>query len=91
MLVTFVGKSFDRHRIATRMALHKIRSSALTARHLDLHHVVRREHGRSWPDSRLRTAERSMHAGQLEQARSELTVAGVAWRPLTSDRIYVLS
>lgn len=60
VLVTYVGKSFDRHRIATRMALHGIRSPALTARHLDLYHVVRREHGKEWPDARLRTAEQRL-------------------------------
>lgn len=58
--VTFVGKSFDRHRIATRMALHKIRSPALTAPHLDLYHIVRREYGKAWPDARLRTVEQRL-------------------------------
>ena len=55
--VTFVGKSYDRHRIAARLAVHKIQAPILTDRHLDLYHVIRRECGRHWPDSRLRTAE----------------------------------
>ncbi len=55
--VTFVGKSYDRHRIAARLAVHKIQAPVLTDRHLDLYHVIRRECGRQWPDSRLRTAE----------------------------------
>ncbi|MBL8751106.1 MAG: ribonuclease H-like domain-containing protein [Planctomycetes bacterium] len=55
--VTFVGKSYDRHRIAARMAVHKVRSPVLTQRHLDLYHLVRRSHGRSLPDARLRTVE----------------------------------
>ena len=55
--VTFVGKSYDRHRIAARLAVHKIQAPVLTDRHLDLYHVIRRECGKHWPDSRLRTAE----------------------------------
>ena len=55
--VTFVGKSYDRHRIAARLAVHKIKAPILTDRHLDLYHVIRREFGKRWPDSRLHTAE----------------------------------
>lgn len=55
--VTFVGKSYDRHRIAARLAVHKVDAPVLTERHLDLYHVIRREYGKQWPDSRLRTAE----------------------------------
>lgn len=55
--VTFVGKSFDRHRIAARLAVHRIRAPVLTSRHLDLYHLVRRSHGKVLPDARLRTVE----------------------------------
>ncbi|MFT4512121.1 MAG: hypothetical protein ACI89X_000962 [Planctomycetota bacterium] len=55
--VTFVGKSYDRHRISARLAVHKIKAPILTDRHLDLYHVIRREFGKGWPDSRLHTAE----------------------------------
>ncbi len=55
--VTFVGKSYDRHRIAARLAVHKIKAPILTDRHLDLYHVIRREFGKNWPNSRLHTAE----------------------------------
>lgn len=55
--VTFVGKSYDRHRIAARLAVHKIKAPILTDRHLDLYHVIRRAFGKSWPNSRLHTAE----------------------------------
>lgn len=58
--VTFVGKSFDRHRIAARLAVHKVEAPVLTGLHLDLYHVVRRLHGRRWPDTRLRTAEQRL-------------------------------
>lgn len=55
--VTFVGKSYDRHRIAARLAVHKIKAPVLTPVHLDLYHAVRRLYGKQWPDARLRTAE----------------------------------
>lgn len=55
--VTFVGKSYDRHRIATRMTLHKVASPVLTAPHLDLYYLARRAFGAVLPDTRLRTVE----------------------------------
>lgn len=58
--VTFVGKSYDRHRIAARLAVHKVKAPILTDRHLDLYHVIRREFGKGWPDSKLRTAEEQL-------------------------------
>ncbi len=56
-LVTFVGKSFDRHRLAARMTIHKIRSPVLTDQHLDLYYLARRAWGQDLPDVRLRTVE----------------------------------
>jgi uncharacterized protein YprB with RNaseH-like and TPR domain len=58
--VTFVGKSFDRHRIHARLVLHKLQAPVLTSRHLDLYHAVRRRYGRAWPDTRLGTVERRL-------------------------------
>ena len=58
--VTFVGKSYDRHRIAARLAVHKVQAPVLTDVHLDLFHVVRRLHAKQWPDTRLRTAEQRL-------------------------------
>jgi uncharacterized protein len=55
--VTFVGKSFDRHRIAARLAVHKVKAPVLTDFHLDLYHVVRRVYKQRWPDTRLGTVE----------------------------------
>lgn len=59
-LVTFVGKSFDRHRLAARMAMHRIESDIVRARHLDLYHLARRAWGKQLPDVRLRTVEEAM-------------------------------
>lgn len=55
--VTFVGKSFDRHRLAARLAVHRMEAPILCDLHLDLYHVSRRVWGRELPDCRLRTVE----------------------------------
>jgi uncharacterized protein YprB with RNaseH-like and TPR domain len=57
VLVSFVGKSFDRHRIAARLAVHRLDAAILTPRHLDLYHVARRRFGRELPNCRLKTVE----------------------------------
>ena len=56
-LVTFVGKSFDRHRLAARMAVHKVDNDIVATPHLDLYHVARRAWRHELPDTRLRTVE----------------------------------
>lgn len=55
--VTFVGKTFDRHRIHARMSLYGMRSGALTPLHLDLYYAARRAFGKQLPNVRLRTVE----------------------------------
>ena len=100
--VTFVGKSYDRHRIAARLAVHKIQAPVLTDRHLDLYHVIRRECGRQWPDSRLRTAEERLLALYRDDdlPGSEAPAAFLDWirdrtgpvdRVLEHNRLDVLS
>jgi uncharacterized protein YprB with RNaseH-like and TPR domain len=59
-LVTYVGKSFDRHRLAARMSIHRIAARVLTDRHLDLYHLARRAYRATLPDFRLRTVEESL-------------------------------
>ena len=100
--VTFVGKSYDRHRIAARLAVHKIDAPVLTDRHLDLYHVIRREYGKQWPDSRLRTAEERLLKlfRSHDLPGSEAPVAFLDWirdrtgpvdRVLEHNRLDVLS
>ncbi len=102
VLVTFVGKSYDRHRIAARMAVHKVRSLVLTAPHLDLYHVVRRTHGRVLPDTRLKTVEAHLLGLQRSDdlPGSEAPAAFLDWirdrsgpvdRVLEHNRLDVLS
>lgn len=59
-LVTFVGKTFDRHRLAARFAIHKVANTILTIPHLDLYYVARRAHAGRLPDTKLRTVERAL-------------------------------
>ena len=100
--VTFVGKSFDRHRIAARMAVHKVRAPVLTARHLDLFHVVRRRHAKEWPDTKLKTVEDRLFGLRREDdlPGSEAPAAFLSWvrdrtgpvdRVLEHNRLDVLS
>ncbi len=57
VLVSFNGKSFDAPLIDTRARLNG-RGELLRGRpHLDLLHALRRAHGKSLPDCRLKTAE----------------------------------
>jgi uncharacterized protein len=100
--VTFVGKSYDRHRIAARMALYRIKSPMLTAPHLDLFHLVRRRYGKEWPDTRLRTAEQRLFSlvRHDDLPGSEAPAAFLSWirdrtgpvdRVLEHNRLDVLS
>jgi uncharacterized protein YprB with RNaseH-like and TPR domain len=59
-LVTFFGKSFDRHRLADRLALHRMTAALREQRHLDLYWLHRRVHGGALPDGRLKTAEAAL-------------------------------
>ena len=57
VLVTFSGKSFDRHRLADRLAFHGMDERVRRMGHLDLLHPARRVYKRHLPDARLRTLE----------------------------------
>jgi len=100
--VTFVGKSYDRHRIHARMAVHKVAAPVLTPRHLDLYHLVRRSHGKVLPDARLRTVEEHLLGLRRHDdlPGSEAPAAFLAWirdrsgpvdRVLEHNRLDVLS
>jgi uncharacterized protein YprB with RNaseH-like and TPR domain len=92
-LVTYVGKSFDRHRIAARMAVQRITSGVLTPRHLDLYHLCRRAHRGAWPDFKLRTVERGL-LGLVRESDlpgSEAPAAFLSWlrdRTGPVDRVF---
>lgn len=100
--VSYVGKSFDRHRIAARLAVHRLAAPILTDEHLDLYYVARRAFGRELPNCRLRTVEERVLGLQREDdlPGSEAPVAFLQWirdrsgpvdRVLEHNRLDVLS
>lgn len=60
LLVTFFGKSFDRHRLEDKMRLHGVTPPFAKKPHLDLYHPLRRLYGKALPDGRLKTMERAL-------------------------------
>ena len=102
VLVSYVGKSFDRHRIAARLAVHRLQAPILTAQHLDLYYAARRAFGKQLPDCKLRTVEEqrlSLHRAD-DLPGSEAPVAFLQWlrdrtgqidRVLEHNRLDVLS
>lgn len=93
MLVTFVGKAFDRHRLAARMAVHRVRSRILTSRHLDLYYLARRAFGAELPDVRLQTVERQKLAIRRDDdlPGAEAPIAFLDWirdRTGPVDRVF---
>lgn len=59
-LVTFFGKSFDRHRLEDKMRLHGIAPPFAGCLHLDLYHPLRRLYAKAMADGRLATMEREL-------------------------------
>ncbi|MEC7583782.1 MAG: ribonuclease H-like domain-containing protein [Planctomycetota bacterium] len=100
--VSFVGKSFDRHRIAARLAVHAMKAPILTQRHLDLYYLARRAWRDELENHRLRTVE-EQRLGVFRRddlPGSEAPVAFMDWirdgtgpvdRVLEHNRIDVLS
>ncbi|QDU67220.1 ribonuclease H-like domain-containing protein [Engelhardtia mirabilis] len=59
-LVTFFGKSFDRHRLEDKMRLHGVAAPFESVLHLDLYHPCRRLYREGFVDGRLQTMERGL-------------------------------
>ncbi len=59
-LVTFFGKSFDRHRLEDKMRLFGVEPPFARVPHLDLYWPLRRAHRGKWSDCRLKTLEREV-------------------------------
>ena len=65
-MISFFGKSFDRHRLEDKMRCHGI-APPFERPHLDLYHPLRRLMGGSLRDGRLATLERSLCAVEREE------------------------
>ena len=59
-VVTFFGKSFDRHRVEDKLRQHGIASPFEGRPHLDLYHPCKRLYGGAYVDGKLQTMEREL-------------------------------
>lgn len=102
LLVTYVGKSYDRHRLAARLSVNRVEAPILDAPHLDLYHVARRAWGKQLPDCRLQTVEQHRLGLRRDDdlPGSEAPAAWLGWlrdrrgpvdRVLEHNRLDVLS
>ncbi|MBL8857176.1 MAG: ribonuclease H-like domain-containing protein [Planctomycetes bacterium] len=60
VLVSFFGKSFDRHRLEDKMRLHGVTPPFESTIHLDLYHPLRRAHRGQFENCKLKTLEREL-------------------------------
>ena len=60
VLVSFFGKSFDRHRLEDKMRLHGVTPPFEQTIHLDLYHSLRRAHRGQFENCKLKTLEREL-------------------------------
>jgi hypothetical protein len=81
-VVSFFGKSFDRHRLEDKMRLHGIAPPFAGRPHLDLYHPLRRLYrpriGDGFDDARLRTLEREL-CGVVRHDDLPGALAPAAW------------
>jgi uncharacterized protein YprB with RNaseH-like and TPR domain len=59
-IVSFFGKSFDRHRLEDKMRLHGVPPPFAASVHLDLYHPLRRANRGKFENCRLKTLEREL-------------------------------
>lgn len=84
-VVSFFGKSFDRHRLEDKMRLHRIAPPFDACPHLDLYHPLRRFYGAAWLDTRLATVEREL-AGVAREDDLPGSLAPAAWYDFLAGR-----
>lgn len=77
-LVSFFGKSFDRHRLEDKMRLQRVPPPFAGRAHLDLYHPLRRLYGAASTDGRLSTMEASL-CGLAREADLPGSRAPEAW------------
>jgi uncharacterized protein YprB with RNaseH-like and TPR domain len=77
-VVSFFGKSFDRHRLEDKMRLHGIEPPFAGKAHLDLYHPLRRLYRAALEDARLKTLEREL-CGVARQDDLPGSRAPAAW------------
>ena len=88
-VVSFFGKSFDRHRLEDKMRLHSIEPPFEGLPHLDLYHPLRRLFGKGFGDGRLQTMEREL-CGLVRPNDLPGSLAPEAWFDFLAGRAHRL-
>ncbi len=84
-LVSFFGKSFDRHRIEDRMRMQRMDAPFDGRTHLDLYYASRNAYAGAFPNLRLATLEREL-TGLSRQADLSGAFAPAAWMDYLAGR-----
>jgi hypothetical protein len=92
-VVSFFGKSFDRHRLEDKMRYHGVAPPFAGRPHLDLYHPSRKLWGRALADARLATIERAACGVEREDDlpgafAPQAWVDFVAGRPHALERVF---
>src|SRR5262249_23502452 len=88
-LVTFFGKSFDRHRLQDKMRVHRIDPPFAERAHFDLYRACRGLYGRAFEDGRLATMEREL-CGVARERDLPGSFAPAAWFDFLAGREHLL-
>lgn len=85
VLVSFFGKSFDRHRLEDKMRLHGVTPPFASTIHLDLYYPLRRAHRGRFENCKLKTLEREL-VGVVRADDLPGSFAPAAWFDFLSSR-----
>jgi len=88
-VVSFFGKSFDRHRLEDKMRMHGVAPPFAERPHLDLYHPLRRLYRGALDDGRLQTMERNL-CGVTRADDLPGSFAPAAWFDFLSARPHLL-
>lgn len=89
LVVTFFGKSFDRHRLEDKLRFHSLPTPFSDKPHLDLYWPCRRLYGAALPNGRLATMERAL-LGFERQDDLPGSLAPAAWLDFLAGRAHRL-
>ncbi len=88
-IVSFFGKSFDRHRLEDKMRVHGVKPPFAEVPHLDLYWPLRRAHQGRFENCRLKTLEREL-AGVVRDDDLPGSFAPAAWFDFLAERPHML-
>jgi uncharacterized protein YprB with RNaseH-like and TPR domain len=88
-ILSFFGKSFDRHRLEDKMRLHGVTPPFESSIHLDLYYPLRRAHRGKFENCRLKTLEREL-AGVQRADDLPGSFAPAAWFDFLARRPHQL-